>query len=153
MISAIYAGLVAGTLDPYNQTVNLSSVSPLRDLPPLSIPSMLSTLHEWSSRCGSTLADLERQIAKIKADALKRHREEAEWAAQVEKLVEIKGQPGKKEQAGEPGFFEGLGRKLGGGKRNIEGDSGDGMDLDDDDSGEFGDNRGGRNKKRGLFGP
>lgn len=149
VISAIYAGLVAGTLDPYNQVVNLSSVSPLRDLPPNSIPAMLNTLNDWSSRCVSTLADLERQIATVKADAMKRHKEEQEWTLQVEKLID--GKAGKKEEEGS-GFFSNVGRKLGGGgtsKREME--DGDDMDLDDED-GDSGERRGSRSKKRGLLG-
>lgn len=103
MISTIYAGLVAGTLDPYHQTVNLSSVSPLRDLPPNSIPSMINTLQAWSSRCTNTLASLEAQIASIKAASLKRQKADAEWAAIVEKLVDGKSPEGKKE-AGKAAF-------------------------------------------------
>jgi len=150
VISAIYAGLVSGTLDPYNQVVNLSSVSPLRDLPPNSIPSMLATLNEWSSRCVSTLADLEAQIASVKADALRRHKEEQEWSEHVEKLVDgkIKEEKGK---GMDESFFSSVGRKLGGtSKRAPEGDSGDDMDIDDEDEG--GDRRGARSKKRGLLG-
>jgi len=141
---------VSGTLDPYNQVVNLSSVSPLRDLPPNSIPSMLNTLNEWSSRCVSTLADLEKQIAQVKADALRRHREEQEWAAQVEKLVE--GKAGEKAKVDDT-FFGAVGRKLGGGsasKRGMDGEDGDDMDLDDDDLDS--ERRGSRSKKRGLLG-
>jgi len=153
VISAIYAGLVSGTLDPYNQVVNLSSVSPLRDLTPNSIPSMLSTLNEWSSRCVSTLADLEKQIAQVKADALKRHKEEQEWAAQVEKLVEVKVENKKSKDEDGGSFFGNVGRKLGGGnasKRGMDGEDGDDMDVDDDE--DSGERRGSRSKKRGLLG-
>jgi COP9 signalosome complex subunit 7 len=108
VISAIYAGLITGTLDPYHQLVTVSSVAPLRDLAPNSIPSMLSTLNEWSVRCVSTLADLEKQIASIKAEAVKRHKDETEWAAQVEKLLDTKH---TKEQSEEPSKG---GHKLGG---------------------------------------
>jgi COP9 signalosome complex subunit 7 len=154
VISAIYAGLVSGTLDPYNQVVNLSSVSPLRDLPPNSVPSMINTLNEWSSRCVATLADLEKQIAQVKADALKRHREEQDWAAQVEKLVEGKPTDKGKNEEGDS-FFQSVNRKLGGGsvsKRGImDAEDADDMDIDDDEEYE-GDRRGSRSKKRGLLG-
>ncbi|EPE24576.1 hypothetical protein GLAREA_08428 [Glarea lozoyensis ATCC 20868] len=142
VISAIYAGLVSATLDPYHQNVLVSSVSPLRDLEPNSIPSMLDTLSEWSSRCTSTLADLERQIAGIKAEAARRHKEEAEWSAEVEKITDdkIKGDAAK----GPLNNFMssitgglGMGRKLGGGqgKRGMaDGDAWeDDMDLDEED--------------------
>ncbi|KAK8908518.1 hypothetical protein ACHAPF_000437 [Botrytis cinerea] len=88
VISAIYAGLITCTLDPYNQTVLVSSVSPLRDLPHSTIPSMLSTLSAWSARCTTTLSSLESQIASIKADAQRRHRDEQDWNAHVESLLE-----------------------------------------------------------------
>lgn len=82
---------------------------------------------------------------------MKRHKEEAEWAAQVEKLIEGKGQAVKKEVAGEPGFFETVGRKLGGaGKRGMDGEEGDDMELDEEEA-DFGEKRGSRSKKRGLL--
>ncbi|APA09380.1 hypothetical protein sscle_05g041500 [Sclerotinia sclerotiorum 1980 UF-70] len=88
VISTIYAGLITCTLDPYNQTVLVSSISPLRDLPPSTIPSMLSTLSAWSARCTTTLSSLESQIASIKAEAQRRHRDEKEWNAHVASLLE-----------------------------------------------------------------
>ncbi|KAI1871988.1 uncharacterized protein JN550_004191 [Neoarthrinium moseri] len=87
VISAIYADLISAQLDPRNQAVHVSSVSPLRDLAPGSIPSVLASLQAWSSRCTSTLADLESQIAAIKAAAAARHSEKNAWAEVTEKLV------------------------------------------------------------------
>lgn len=144
MISSIYAGLVTGTLDPYHQTVTLSSVSPLRDLPPNSIPSMINTLQAWSSRCTSTLASLESQIASIKAVSLKRQKADAEWAATVEKLVDGKSQEGKKETGKGASESGSVGQNYGGvaskreSDRISDQDDGD-MDLDStspDDEGE-----------------
>ncbi|KAK0118071.1 hypothetical protein ONS95_012379 [Cadophora gregata] len=154
VISAIYAGLVSATLDPYHQVVAVSSVSPLRDLQPNSIPAMLSTLNEWSTRCVSTLADLEKQIAGIKAEALKRHREEAEWNAQVEKLMEVKGENENEKGEKKGGVFHGVGKKLGFGaaaKRGsggLGGDDADDMDIDDDD--DDGNKHTRSSKKRGF---
>ncbi|KAI1288734.1 PCI domain-containing protein [Xylaria venustula] len=88
VISAIYAGLVDAQLDPRNGFVRISSVSPLRDLAPGSIPSMLSSLREWSGRCTSTLEDLEAQIASIRAAAAKRASDKKAWDEQIAKLVE-----------------------------------------------------------------
>ncbi|KAI0975328.1 PCI domain-containing protein [Xylaria arbuscula] len=88
VISAIYAGLVDAQLDPRNGFVRISSVSPLRDLVPGSIPSMLSSLREWSGRCTSTLGDLEAQIASIRAAAAKRAGDKKAWDEQIAKLVE-----------------------------------------------------------------
>jgi len=158
VISAIYAGLLSGTLDPYHQLVSVSSVSPLRDLAPNSIPTMINTLNEWSSRCVSTLADLDRQIANIKADALKRHRYEQEWAAHVEKLVDGKtGEKGNNNE--EKGFFGNESRRLGGaaakrgsGMAGLGADDDDGdMDIDDDDD-DAGERRGSKASKRRGYG-
>lgn len=87
VISAIYADLVSAQLDPRNQTVLISSVSPLRDLAPGSIPSMLANLQEWSSRCTSTLSDLEAQIQAIKQTASARHLEKKQWQEKTENLI------------------------------------------------------------------
>ncbi|CZR55190.1 related to ACOB protein [Phialocephala subalpina] len=144
VISAIYAGLLNATLDPYHKLVAVSSVAPLRDLPPNSIPQMLSTLSEWSTRCVSTLADLERQIASIKAVAKQRAKEEEEWAATVEKLVEGKGSGDSKDKGKEvdekssgSSLFAGLGRKLGAGaaskRPSGEGEEDEAMEVDDED--------------------
>ncbi|KAJ5037376.1 uncharacterized protein L3040_007552 [Drepanopeziza brunnea f. sp. 'multigermtubi'] len=148
VISAIYAGLISATLDPYHQNVAVSSVSPLRDLQPNSVPAMLSTLNEWSARCVSTLADLEKQIASIKAEALKRHKEDAEWQTTLEKLLDGKLEE-KKGQAtsfdeGEKGvkgsIFQTTGRKFGGltskrGNGGLGGNGGDdSMDVDSDEN-------------------
>jgi COP9 signalosome complex subunit 7 len=88
VISAIYAGLMDAHLDPRNGAVHISSVSPLRDLAPASIPSMLSSLRAWSGRCTSTLQDLEAQVASIKEAAAKRHSDKKAWDEQQAKLVE-----------------------------------------------------------------
>ncbi|KAI1191502.1 PCI domain-containing protein [Nemania serpens] len=88
VISAVYAGLVDAQLDPRNGAVHISSVSPLRDLAPGSIPSMLSSLREWSGRCASTLADLEAQVASIKAAAAARNNDKKAWVEQTMRLAE-----------------------------------------------------------------
>lgn len=138
MISAIYAGLVSGTLDPFHKVVCLSSVAPLRDLPPDSIPSMLNTLNAWSARCVSTLAELEKQIETVKAEAQERHeagireREELDQATSVDKVNDRKG-------GGKGDLFTNLTRKLGAGAASKRGNVGldredsDDMDVDDDD--------------------
>ncbi|KAH8162229.1 hypothetical protein CIB48_g6018 [Xylaria polymorpha] len=88
VISAVYAGLVAAQLDARNARVHISSVSPLRDLAPGAIPSMLSALRAWSARCSTTLEDLDAQMAEIKAAAANRHGDKKAWAEQLAKLVE-----------------------------------------------------------------
>lgn len=138
MISAIYAGLLNATLDPYHGLVAVSSVAPLRDLQPNSIPQMLVTLNEWSARCVSTLADLEKQIAGIKAEARRRRKEEEEWAAHVEKLVDSnakgdgKGKEKEKEKEEKEGggFLSKIG-KLGAGAASKRGSGGFDEDPDE----------------------
>lgn len=72
--SSIYAGLLTARLSPNSTppTVHITSVAPLRDLRPQSLPSMLSILRVWESRCQTTISDLEAQINGIRADAAKR---------------------------------------------------------------------------------
>ncbi|KAI1160411.1 PCI domain-containing protein [Nemania serpens] len=88
IVSAVYAGLVDAQLDPRNGAVHVSSVSPLRDLAPGSTPSMLSSLRLWSGRCGSTLEDLDAQVAGIKAAAAARHNDKKAWVEQTMRLAE-----------------------------------------------------------------
>ncbi|KAI1453066.1 hypothetical protein F4805DRAFT_387511 [Annulohypoxylon moriforme] len=88
VISAIYAGLIEAQLDPRHQTVHVSGVAPLRDLEPNSVPSALAALRAFSSRCETTLQDLEAQIADVRETANSRAAE-AENAAQTQtKLLE-----------------------------------------------------------------
>lgn len=74
-ITAVYAGLLVATLDPLRQTIQVTSIAPLRDLPPGSIPDMIATLKTWSGRCTSTLEDLEKQVQTIRSTAAVRERE------------------------------------------------------------------------------
>ena len=143
VISAIYAGLVAGTLDPYHRVVCLSSVSPLRDLPPDSVPAMLGTLSAWSARCVSTLAELEAQIKSVRAEALERHdaadreRDELDAATSVDKH-DGKAAGKSQAQSSQGDLFAHL-RKLGAGVASKRGNVGldredsDDMDVDEDD--------------------
>ena len=99
---------------------------------------MLATLSAWSSRCTSTLGDLERQIASIRAEAARRNREEQEWNAHVEKLLESKVSEGAKtEDAGRFGLGKrGAGKRMGngsGGSGGGGGLTGDGWEEDDMD--------------------
>lgn len=90
VISVIYAGLVGCTLDPYNKRVIVTSISPLRDLEPNSMPFMIKALDEWSSRCSSTLMDLEKYISRYKTEAFVRQKHKFALATEIEALVEGK---------------------------------------------------------------
>lgn len=69
VISAVYAGLLTAKLNPIRQEVQVSSVAPLRDVPPVTVSALVSTLQRWSARCDATLAELEDTVSRIRADA------------------------------------------------------------------------------------
>ncbi|KAI8624207.1 PCI domain-containing protein [Xylariaceae sp. FL1651] len=154
VISAIYAGLVDAQLDPRNGAVHISSVSPLRDLAPGSIPSMLSSLRAWSGRCTSTLEDLEAQIAGIQEAAAKRHGDKKVWDEQQAKLIEEEktADQGVHTQRGTAMLNRALARmqgqrfgKRGSGSLEPNVDDDEAMDLDEEepDEGEGGSSSGG----------
>ncbi|KAG5998026.1 hypothetical protein E4U54_002268 [Claviceps lovelessii] len=87
VITAIYAGLIQGTLDPDKKTIQVTSLAPLRDLEPACIPDMIVALNHWSDRCTSTLSDLEGQIQSIRATALKRENEKRATEMKIQALV------------------------------------------------------------------
>lgn len=88
--AAIYSSLITARLSPATQppTVNVTSVAPLRDVKPASLPGMISTLTAWESRCGSVISDIEAEIAKIKADSAQRRTKEHARAEVIEKALE-----------------------------------------------------------------
>ncbi|OTB05144.1 hypothetical protein M426DRAFT_320201 [Hypoxylon sp. CI-4A] len=88
VISVIYAGLIEAQLDPRYQAVHVSGVSPLRDLAPNSVPSLLTALRSWSDRCADTLTELEVQVAAVKAAARERYTESQEWELKQAQEVE-----------------------------------------------------------------
>lgn len=72
--SAIYAGLITARLSPTSSPprVHITSVAPLRDLRPQSLPAILQILQTWESRCNLVVSDLETQIATIQNTAAQR---------------------------------------------------------------------------------
>ncbi|KAK3934954.1 pci domain-protein [Diplogelasinospora grovesii] len=96
VISAIYAGLLGATLDPANGVVQVNSVAPLRDVPPLTssaaaasgLGGLLSSLQSWAGRCESTLLSLETQMSQLRAAADRRASESAAWSAHMEQMLE-----------------------------------------------------------------
>ncbi|KAI5927285.1 hypothetical protein F4810DRAFT_354503 [Camillea tinctor] len=152
IISAVYAGLIEAQLDPRNQTVHISSVSPLRDLAPNSIPSMLASLRAWSGRCTDTLSDLEAQISAIRAAAAQRHADKRAWEALQARLVEEeqnaehsahgRGQSAIINRALRGSRFGGK-RSSGSLEPGLDDDEAMDLDEDDQDDGEYGSNGGG----------
>ncbi|SPO07662.1 related to ACOB protein [Cephalotrichum gorgonifer] len=125
--SAVYAGLLDATMDPYRAVLQVHSVSPLRDLAPGSIPPMMEKLEAWSARCGDTLASLESEVESIKEKAALRQKEKAAAEAELKRLVDAKD--GVRIGAGRGG------RQRGGGKRGVEEGGEEVMDVDVDEEG------------------
>ncbi|KAF2033045.1 hypothetical protein EK21DRAFT_59541 [Setomelanomma holmii] len=127
--TAIYTGLITATLDPAQSRISVTSVAPLRDLAPGSLPALQSTLQAWSQRCDSALADLEKQVEKVKKEAVDREK----VRRKKERALEAALQASEEKSAGKRGM--GLG-------------SDDAMDIDDDG----GSSRTSRGSKRGPGG-
>lgn len=138
VISSIYAGLLTAKLDTLSQRVDVSSVAPLRDLRPGSVPRMVSVLEDWDTRCVSVLGEIEGQVREIRRKAQQQRKRETEHEKAVAKKMgeneDGKGKLGKRgggEEADEMdidesgrklrakrgggNFLGGLGRRLGGG--------------------------------------
>lgn len=95
--TAIYAELLDATLDPAREAVHVTRVAPLRDIAPGSVPAMLGALKNWSSRCTSTLADLETHALNIRNQASVRAKEKR---AADEKLKRLTTEAGESEKLG-----------------------------------------------------
>ena len=119
---AIYSDLIVATINPASQTIVITSVAPLRDLAPGSVASMISELSAWSGRCDNVLAELEAEIAKVKADAQKRYAREQKAERQIKAVTE----------ASEKGS-SGAGLTTSRGGHNTRGAMRRGDDADDDD--------------------
>lgn len=103
VITAIYAGLVEATLDPARHAIQVTSIAPLRDLSPGTIPEMISILGLWSDRCTSTLDDLEAQIQGIRDAAVERETEAAAAEQRLQEAIEEAKEGGDKKHDGQGG--------------------------------------------------
>ena len=128
--TAIYADLLRGSLDPFHNTITISSVAPLRDIAPGSIPSQIALLAAWSARCDNTLAELEAQIAHVKATAKQRELRKRRVAGAVEDAVEKSMGKGNGAQNG-GGMLGGKQRSRWEGHAPGTYNDGDEMDLDE----------------------
>jgi COP9 signalosome complex subunit 7 len=140
--TAIYANLISARLSPASTppTINVTSVAPLRDVQPQSLPQMVTLLTEWESRCGEVVTDLETEIARVKTNAQKRFAKEKAYRERLEEMVQRHtGREGGKSgdgRAGKSGFGRGIDRMAFGlGRNKREAD-----DFDEDDGFESGDN-------------
>lgn len=88
VISAIYAGLIEGQLDPANEMVQINTVAALRDVPARGVGGLLSSLQGWAGRCEATLQELEATMANLREEADRRASEEQEWNNKMSQLLE-----------------------------------------------------------------
>ena len=127
-----------GQLDPLHERLDVSSITPLRDLRPGCVPLLVETLEDWDKRCVGVLEDLQRQVQEVKREALERKKrkdgierqrsklvDEGKGAGSGKRGVEVSDEtdPGdangglKRTRAakGGTGLLGGLGKRLGGG--------------------------------------
>lgn len=119
VISAVYAGLLSARLNPLRRVVQVSSVAPLRDVQPATVPSIVATLQRWSARCDATLAEIEASIAGIKKEAARTAADKRDWDRTFQAVVEAESKDPSDVagtgQGGPAGGGRGPGRRLGGG--------------------------------------
>lgn len=119
---AIYSSLLTATLDPAHGNVNVTSVAPLRDLAPGSLPALQSTLTTWSQRCEDALTDLDKQMATVKKRAVQRERERRKRDRGLEVTMAALEEKGSGKRGA--GYGD-------------EGQGGDAMDIDQESSGRW----------------
>lgn len=88
VVTAIYAGLLSATLDPYRQVVLVSRISPLRDPAPGSVGEMIAALKGWDARCSAALDEIERLKGAVRTKARERAARDERWRARVEEMLE-----------------------------------------------------------------
>ncbi|KAI9891548.1 MAG: hypothetical protein M1814_002671 [Vezdaea aestivalis] len=81
LISALYASLLTGKLSPATQTLQVHSLSALRDVAPNSVDKLVEELEQWAEKCEAVLGGLEGEIQGVKdraeeSGARRREREE-----------------------------------------------------------------------------
>ena len=71
---SIYSSLLTARLSPTSTPpiIHITSVAPLRDLRPLSLPQYMNVLSVWESRCSDVIASLEANIKSIRNSAADR---------------------------------------------------------------------------------
>lgn len=67
--TALTSSLLSGHIDPLHQRLSITSVAPLRDLSPHSVPTISRTLEEWQGRCDSMLDDIDSRVERIREEA------------------------------------------------------------------------------------
>lgn len=143
--TAIYENLLTATLNPTAQTVVITSVAPLRDLAPGSVNQLLGELSAWSGRCDSVLADLQSEISRIEAQAVKRAAREG----RKEKQIKAANEAGEKSSGAAGGTRSG--KQVGKSEMQEEAEDDDAMELDSSSAAANGRKRGGAAGGTGRF--
>lgn len=143
--TAIYENLLTATLNPSAQTVVITSVAPLRDLAPGSVNQLLGELSAWSGRCDSVLADLQSEISRIEAQAVKRAAREG----RKEKQIKAANEAGEKSSGAAGGTRSG--KQVGKSEMQEEAEDDDAMELDSSSAAANGRKRGGAAGGTGRF--
>jgi COP9 signalosome complex subunit 7 len=112
---------MTATLDPAKSLVNVTTVSPLRDLAPGSLPTLQATLQTWSQRCSDALADLDKQVAAVKKAAVDREKQRRKKERALEVVMQSMDEKGAAKRLGDEDLMEidqeGSGRVTRGSKR------------------------------------
>ena len=81
--------------------MQVTSVAPLRDLSPGSVPQMISVLRAWSDRCSELLVGLDNHVSDVQKTATGRAREEKAAADKLKKaMADLKEADKKADMAG-----------------------------------------------------
>ncbi|KAI1261451.1 PCI domain-containing protein [Xylariaceae sp. FL1019] len=140
VVDAVYAGLLDARLDQHSGIVNVSSVAPLRDPDPKTIPDIAVSLRSFERRCQSAFDDIQAQIEAIKDAAAKRHAEKKARDQHQAKLIDDeKSSDALGQRKAKTVMPRSQGQAKFGGKRpvsNLDGnmDEDEGMDLEEDDA-------------------
>ncbi|KAJ4292656.1 hypothetical protein N0V90_009319 [Kalmusia sp. IMI 367209] len=81
---------------PCPPVVAVTSVAPLRDLAPGSLPILQQTLSTWSQRCDSALQDLELRAAEVKKAAVDREKLRRKKERAMEVMMQLNEEKGGK---------------------------------------------------------
>ncbi|EEP75756.1 predicted protein [Uncinocarpus reesii 1704] len=108
---AIHSSLISARFSPTTVPpfIRVNSVAPLRDVRPEALTAMISVLSEWQDRCRSVIGGIEAEIAKIRADAEKRHSQAQVRATRLERS--LKGWDGDRDGDAGGGDVGGAGSK------------------------------------------
>lgn len=109
--------------------MDVSSVAPLRDLRPASVPALVAVLEDWDLRCDSVLAEIEAHVVQVRRAAQETRRREIDNEKAVERAMGEDGWKDKGRGAGKRGAREAVDRDGG------TADGGDEMDVDEGGSG------------------